>query len=145
MKKICTATALFLSFVCHAQDVFAERPPSDILTHKIIDLLAIVFLVYLATAFILAITRLVMDNRLKTNMTERGLSPENIQQLLQINRTDSSEEAIKWCFVFGSMSAGFFIARFFTPFGLHTLAILAGCMGIGFFLYYLFLQRSSKP
>lgn len=144
MKKIITAIAiLFTSLVAFAQD---DKEP--LINRQIIfDLLnisAIVLVIYLISNFILQLIKQNFDYRLKTRIIEKETAENIIVQLIQPNKKDPGNTLMQWFFIMAAIGAGFLIIYFTRPFGLHSVAIMAFCIAAGLAGYYYFTRWSEK-
>lgn len=134
MKKLLTILSLFITLSGNAQD--SDNSGQWILINKLIDIPALLFGIYLASAFIITLIKLILDHRLKHLMIEKGFSNDVIREILQSNNKNLRLEAIKWVVLFAGIGTGLFIAWFFKPFGLHTIAIMVLAVSVSFYIYY---------
>ena len=110
------------------------------LTHVVGTLIA----VFLITTFILSLIKLYFDHRIKNRMIDKGVSENVVSQLLQPDKKDNSNIAIKWFIIFAGVGVGLTLINVFQPFGIHSLAIMSFCIAAGFLGYYYFTKRSGK-
>ena len=119
----------------HAQNYFDPMKDSGYvfdLTH-ILATLAVIFLI---TAFILSLVKLIFDHRIKNRIIERGSSENIVSQLLLPGKSEGRNMAIKWAIIFAGIGAGLSLIDVFRPFGIHSLAIMSFCIAASFLVYY---------
>ncbi len=143
MKKILFIIAAMLPVLAaNAQAYDPEK--NKAIPDKFIEIPIAILGIYLAATFILKIIKMILDNRLKYKMLEKGVSAEVIKEFLQPAPNDGKNQILKWTILFIGICAGLIISYFFQPYGNHTVAIMAFSIAISFLVYYNFLYRSSK-
>lgn len=144
MKKIIAIiTVILISITSYAQSGYDPMRDSSYvfdLTH-IVGMLIVVFLI---TTFILNLIKLFFDHRIKNRMIDKGVSENVVTQLLQPDKKDNSNTAIKWFIIFAGIGIGLTLIDVFQPFGIHSLAIMSFSIAAGFLGYYYFTRRSGK-
>jgi uncharacterized membrane protein YcjF (UPF0283 family) len=148
MKKInITLVALLLSMASFAQDnqeifdPFKDRQ----FVFDILNISAVLLVVYGIASFILQIIKNSLDFKLKNRILEKQAPSDIISQLLQPNRKEGREIVMQWFFVLAGIGVGLTLVNLFKPFGLHSLAILAFSVSAGFLGYYLFGKKKDTP
>jgi len=144
MKKIITfSTILFTTLAAHAEQA---DPPFEPFKDRgfifdMLNIIAIVTVIYMISNFILQILRQNIDYRLKNRILDKG-TPENIvTQLVKVDKKEPGQAALQWFFVLGGIALGFTILHFIGSFGLHSLAIMAFCIAVGFAGSYYFTRQ----
>ncbi|HVM88689.1 MAG TPA: DUF6249 domain-containing protein [Puia sp.] len=144
MKKIATLSFILLASVAaNAQTGFQgfyDREFNFDLLHSASTLIGI----FLFTTFFLALFKYFLDSRLKKRMIEKGVSENLAAQFLQASKTDPKGSAIKWSLVWACIAIGLFVINATLPLGIHSVAIMALCISIAFFGYYLITKKSEK-
>jgi hypothetical protein len=146
MKKLFITTALLAtSFGAFAQDdkePLINRP----LIFDILNIIAVVSVIYLVSNWILQMMKTNLDYRLKNKIIEKETAENIVVQLVQPGKKgNGSDKAIlQWFFVLVSIGVGFTLINFTMPFGLHSLAIMAFSIAAGFAGYYYASRRSAK-
>jgi len=148
MKRIVTVLSILLvSVVARAQDQperafdpFKDRQ----FNFDVLNMIAIITVIYLLSNFILQIIRRSIDYRLKNRMLDRQ-TPENIvSQLVQPEKKDQRGNFLQWFCVMGGIAIGLTIVSLIPRFGLHSLAIMAFCTAGGFGAYYYFTRPLTR-
>lgn len=135
--------AFFASVSVHAQtnyDLWRDGGFLWDLTH-ILSVLAVVFII--ATS-ILSLIKLFFDYRIRNKIIEKGVGETVASQILQPDKKDPGNIAIKWFIIFAGIGMGLTLINFFQPFGIHSLAIMSFSIAAGFLGYYFFIKRSTK-
>ena len=143
MKKI----LLMMAFTIPVFTVIAQEhdPHKDkVIPDKIIEIPVAILGIYLAATFILKIIKMVLDNRLKYKLLEKGVSADVVKEFLQPTVRDTKNEVLKWTVLFTGICAGLIISYFFQPYGNHTVAILAFSIAVSYLIYYNFFFNSFK-
>lgn len=143
MKKI-LPIAIFLSasLAASAEDLEFSQPFR--IPQEYISMSAIIFVVYLIMRFILTITRMIMDHRVKDKLLEKEVPENLVIQYLQPTNKGPKNETIKWVTIFLSIGIGLLLVSRFEPFGLHSLAIMSFSVAGGFWAYNYFTRKAGK-
>jgi hypothetical protein len=143
MKKILfTITGMVLLFSVNAQAYDPER--NKVIPDKFIEIPVLIAGIYLVATFILKIIKMILDNRLKYKLLEKGVSADIVKEFLQPTAKDMKNEVLKWTVLFVGICCGLIVSYFFRPYGNHTVAIIAFSIAISFLIYYNFFYRSPK-
>ena len=94
--------------------------------------------------FILVVLKKLLDNKLKNKILEKGLSNEYTSTLLQNDSPSEFSNAVKWFLILFSTGIGLLITTAFPPLGIHSFAIVAISISIGFLAYSAYIKTSSK-
>jgi hypothetical protein len=146
MKKLATSTVIILSsFAAFAQE---DKEPliNRQLIFDLVNICAIVGVIYLVSNWILEMIKQNLDYKLKSKLIEKQTSENIIVQLVQPNKKDegNGKTFLQWFFILAGIGTGFTIINFTTPFGLHSLAIMAFCIAAGFAGFYFASKRLEK-
>jgi dolichol kinase len=144
MKKILfLLTPIFTALAANAQGYDPDK--HKIIPDKFIEIPILLLGIYLAATFILRIIKMILDNRLKYKLLEKGVSADVIKEFLQPAAKDTKNEVLKWTTLFVGLCVGLIVSYFFQPYGNHTVAIIAFSIAISFLVFYNFIYRSPKP
>jgi hypothetical protein len=139
MKSIITIMAfLFYSIAANAQTYYLFPRDRGITTELMRSTVATIVL-YIISAFILAVIRMILNARLKNKMLEKGVPAEVIANMLP--RKNELTVAIKWFCVLMGISAGLLIISFTIPLGIHSIIIMTVCVALGYLGFYLWAKR----
>ena len=134
-----------LVLMAASADSYAQAQPyENTMTpafERLTSILSVIFVVYIVSAFILAITRLVLDTWLKNKIIGKSVEEKVILKLLHNDREKVLREALKWGILFTGTGIGLFVSMLFPPMGIHTFAITSFALGASFFTYYQFIKR----
>jgi hypothetical protein len=147
MKRLTTILIMMCTgFAVTAQTNDHPEPLIDRgLMEEIVRTVSILLTIILFSAAILSIIRMILDNRIKKQMVEKGVSENIISQLLQpINKESSRDVNIKWFCILAGIGVGLALINFFQPLGIHSLAIMSFSLAASFLGYYYFTKRSEK-
>jgi dolichol kinase len=143
MKKVLLIiAAMFPVLVANAQTYDPDK--HKIIPDKFIEVPIVILGIYLAATFILKIIKMILDNRLKYKLLEKGVSAEVIKEFLLPTAKDTKNEVLKWTTLFIGICVGLTISYFFQPYGNHTIAIMAFTIAVSFLVYYNFIYSSPK-
>src|SRR5687767_8404407 len=130
MKSIITVIALLLcSIAANAQTYLGGRNVAS----EMMRIIVATIVLYIISAFILSLIRIILNDRLKKSMLEKEVPGEVIANMLP--RKNELTIAIKWFSVLIAISVGLLIVSFFPP-GLHSVAIMFFCVAMGFLGFY---------
>ncbi|MFT3676639.1 MAG: hypothetical protein QM781_12120 [Chitinophagaceae bacterium] len=139
-KTILAISAAVLCFSANAQgDNYSHEINMEIFKAVSILITLLFFMI-----FIFSILKLVLDNRLKNRIVDKGIAEQMASSLLQPKGVDSRQQVIKWVALLAGLGAGFAIINYTQPVGYHSLAIMAFSISISFLGYYFFLKQSEK-
>jgi hypothetical protein len=146
MKKFLTLAAiLFTSTVAFAQE---DKEPliNRQLIFDVLNICAIVTVIYLLSNWILQMMKTNLDYRLKSKILEKEPADNIVVQLVRPYKKDNEngKTILQWFFILAGIGAGFTIINFTRPFGVHSLAIMAFCIAAGFAGYYYASRRLEK-
>lgn len=142
MKKFITVSIIvFLSIQGHAQERFEPFANKGFM-EEMGRTFSIILLFALIMGFIITMTRLILDHRVKRKMIDKGISEELAAKVLQTGK-NTKNEALKWFLILLSIGSGFLIVSLFQPIGFHSIAIMAFTIAIGFMVYYFLIPRQK--
>lgn len=144
MKKLITIAAILLiPFASNALQI-STLPDGTNVSTEVIGIPAVILVLYLVLTFILTIAKSIMDNRLKSQMIEKGVSDKVVEQFLQPDSKDVKDQAMKSFLILSGIGIGLTIISLFRPVGIHSIAIMTLCIALSHLGYYYFLKRSEK-
>jgi hypothetical protein len=138
MKKILTIVLLLASFTGHAQ--MFDRNMLDNTLRAVIILTLISLIIF----SIITIMQRILDHRLKNRIIEKGITDALADNLLKTKPKDNKLTALKWFCLLGTTGAGLLIVYYTMPLNIHSLAIMAFSISLGFLGYYFFLREAEK-
>lgn len=92
---------------------------------------------------VLYLIRMLLDDRIKNKLLEKGASDALVAQLLRPSAKGGRNSIIKWICMLGSSGVGLLLVNYFQPLGIHSLAIISLSLAAGF-LAYLVLMRDKE-
>jgi len=144
MKKTVLSISAFL--VCLAVSAQGDNDSGfhQTMNEEAFRAVAVLVTLLLFMVFIFSILKLVLDNRLKNRIVDKGIAEQMASSLLQPKGTDSRQQVVKWTALLAGLGAGFAIINYTQPVGYHSLAIMAFSISVSFLAYYFFLKQSEK-
>ena len=145
MKKISlTVVVSLLAIVTQAQqrenfDPFKDR---DFL-FDVLHIGTMLIAIYLIASFILQIFKAGMTARIKNRMLDKGTEENIVKELLQPDKKEDKNYILQWFFIMVAIGVAFLLLMLTSPFGLHSLAIIAFSIAAGFGAYYYFTRRNG--
>ena len=97
----------------------------------------------LLAVFIITMTRLILDFRLKMRMIDKGLSENSIMQFLSTPKRNRRQQAMKWFSLMTGLGLGLLLMGLFRPYGLHSLVLVTLSIAAGFLGYFFYLRRAE--
>jgi hypothetical protein len=146
MKKIVTAAVVSLTSLA----AFAQNDNEPLVTRSLIfdilNICAIVLVIYLISNWILQMMKTNLDYRLRSKILERDTAENIVAQLITPPKknNENGKTVLQWCFVLAGIGAGFTLIKMAQPYGIHSLAIMAFCVAAGFAGYYYASRRLEK-
>ncbi|HXB31646.1 MAG TPA: hypothetical protein VNW49_17615, partial [Puia sp.] len=145
MKKISlTMVVSLLAIVTQAQqrenfDPFKDR---DFL-FDVLHIGTMLIAIYLIASFILQIFKAGMTARIKNRMLDKGTEENIVKELLQPDKKENKNYILQWFFIMVAIGVAFLLLMLTSPFGLHSLAIIAFSIAAGFGAYYYFTKHNE--
>jgi hypothetical protein len=145
MKKIrLTVIVSMLAFAARAQDHVNFNPFKDRdFLFDGLHISAMLIAIYLIASFILQIFRAGMTARLKNRMLDKGTEENIVKELLQPDKKENRNYILQWFFIMVAIGVAFLLLMLTSPFGLHSLAIIAFSIAAGFGAYYYFTRQNG--
>jgi hypothetical protein len=103
----------------------------------------VVIVFALIMGFIIAMTRMLLDYRIKRKMIDKGISEVLATKLLQTAK-NTRNESLKWFLILLSAATGFFLVSLYQPLGIHSLGIMSLAMAVGVFTYYFVIRKTDN-
>ncbi|MEO5891536.1 MAG: hypothetical protein ABIQ31_14895 [Ferruginibacter sp.] len=142
-KKIITTSIIaFTFYAAKAQDDFNPFKDRQLI-FDVVNICAVLIVIYAISSFILRIVKQIFDYRLKNKMIEKETTEIIVAQLLQPDRKEIKSVLLQWFFILAGIGVGFTIINYM-PFGLHSLAIMAFSIATGFLGSYFFTRQRSQ-
>jgi membrane protein YqaA with SNARE-associated domain len=151
MKK---STIILISLLATTIRAFAQKNGNHISHAEITDLdplasrplveiiLPILFMMFLAFMLV-SLIKYFLDYRLKNKLIDRGMSEQLSAYLSNKNDSEKQHDAIKWAILFSGIGMGLIITYLTAPIHLHSLAIMAFCLGLSYFAYFSYLRKKT--
>jgi hypothetical protein len=144
MKKISiTAVITCVAITAQAQETFDPFKDREFFRDTL-QICAILAVIYLVSSFILQIVKNAMTFRIKNRMLDKGTEENIIRELLRPEIKENRLFILQWFFMLAAIGIGLLLVRLTSPFGLHSLAILAFSIAAGFGAYYYFSRQTDK-
>ena len=99
--------------------------------------------IYLIASFILQIFKAGMTARIKNRMLDKGTEENIVRELLQPDKKENKNYILQWFFIMVAIGVAFLLLMLTSPFGLHSLAIIAFSIAAGFGAYYYFTKHNE--
>jgi hypothetical protein len=99
--------------------------------------------IYLIASFILQIFKAGMTARIKNRMLDKGTEENIVKELLQPDKKENKNYILQWFFIMVAIGIAFLLLMMTSPFGLHSLAIIAFSIAAGFGTYYYFTRQNG--
>ena len=145
MKKfITTASICCIAFALQAQDNNFDPLKDRQLYFDILNICAVLAVMYVVSTFIMQVLRHHYNYRIKNRMLDKGTEENIVRQLLQPEKKENKNDTLQWFCMMAAIGAGLILVSLTRPFGLHSLAILAFSMAAGFGAYYYFTRQPGK-
>jgi hypothetical protein len=143
MKKIALTTMVLIGFLsAKAGD---NDPGRDIeIKWESFRLFSMLLTCSFFAVVILYFIKMLLDDRIKNKLIEKGAPDGLITQLLQPPVKDTKTVIVKWICILGSGGIGLLLAEHFQPLGIQTLAIMSVSIAAGFLAYFFFLRSTEK-
>src|ERR1700759_4253967 len=143
MKKTGLTVVIFLlAIAAQAQEHQNFDPLSD--RDFLFDALHIgtmLIAIYLIASFILQIFKAGMTARIKNRMLDKGTEENIVRELLHPDKKENKNYILQWFFIMVAIGIAFLLLMLTSPFGLHSLAIIAFSIAAGFGAYYYFTKQ----
>jgi hypothetical protein len=146
MKKISLTVALFLvAIVSQAQghENFEPFRDRDFL-FDVLHISTMLIAIYIIASFILQIFKAGMTARIKNRILDKGTEENIVKELLLPDKKENKNYILQWFFIMVAIGVAFLLLMLTSPFGLHSLAIIAFSIAAGFGAYYYFTKHNEN-
>ncbi|NSL90985.1 hypothetical protein [Chitinophaga solisilvae] len=134
MKRIINITGLLgCSLTAGAQTQIPGEQQPELMRSAVA-----VIIIYLVASFILSLIRILLDDRLKKKMIEKGVPGEVIANMLP--RNNHLIAAVKWICILVAVAAGLAIISNY-PLSIYSVIIMAVSVALGLLVYYFWAKR----
>jgi|GEM_PF-211147 len=143
MKKIALTTMVLMGFLsANAGD---NDPGREIeMKWSSFHLFSMLLTLSFFAVVILYFIKMLLDDRIKNKLIEKGGPDGLIAQLLQPSVKDRKTVIVKWICILGSGGIGLLLVEYFEPLGIHSLAIMSLSIATGFLAYFFFIRSAEK-
>ncbi|HLK31351.1 MAG TPA: hypothetical protein VKT28_22420 [Puia sp.] len=142
-KAIVIFSALLVSITATAQTNFQSMYDREF-NFDVLHITGTLIGIYLVTSFLLTLVRLFLESRVKHKMIDKGVSETVVEQFLHPTTKDSRSAAMKWFIVSSCVGLGLAAINLSLPLGIHSLAIMAFSISLGFLGYYFFMKKNNQ-
>jgi hypothetical protein len=146
MKKISLTTAISLMAMAsqaQAPQNFEPFKDRDFL-FDVLHIGTMLITVYIISSFILQIFKTGMTARIKNRMLDKNTEGNIVKELLQPDKKENKNYILQWFFIMIAIGIAFLLLMLTSPFGLHSMAIIAFCIAAGFGAYYYFTREGRN-
>ena len=105
---------------------------------------AMIIVIYLISSFILQAIKAAMTARIKNRILDKSPEENIVRELLRPEKKENKNYILQWFFMLMAIGLGLLLVKIVSPFGLHSLAILALSIAAGFGAYYYFSRQTEK-
>lgn len=144
MKRLITLILLTVVPILTNAQALYEFPGDIKISSKVIEIFSTILALFIVLMFIFAVLKLVLGNRLKSKMVDKGVSEKLAEQFLRPVNDDSKSQSIKWFLVLAGIGLGLTIVNFTLPLGIHSIAIMAFSLALSYLGYFYFLRRLEE-
>ncbi|WP_147392248.1 DUF6249 domain-containing protein [Algoriphagus lacus] len=146
MKKLVISIMMNLaSFQAFAQDKqiegtgteFIQPLDQDLPSEVLLPILFILFLVFV----IINLIKYFLEYRIKNKLIDRGMAEQLSAYLLDKNVQEKQDEVVKLAIIFFGVGLGLLLTYLTSPINLHSLAIIAFCLGLSYLAYFFYLRK----
>jgi hypothetical protein len=99
---------------------------------------ATIVIVTLFMVFIVYIVRIILANKLRRQVLEKGVSQEAIASLMDFSPGKGMKSDLKWFYILAALGLGLAVVGGTQPVGIHSLAIMCFSLALGFLGYHFF-------
>ena len=143
MKKVfITIPALLTVIGASAQP--DDKYSSGALKFESLHILAAIANIAIFATSIYIFVKLLLDNRIKNKLLDKGAPEDLAIQLLQPAIKNDKTITIKWVCILTGIGTGLLIADHTQPLGIHSLAIMCLSLAASLLGYYIFIRYSDK-
>ncbi|RIW13404.1 hypothetical protein D0X99_16675 [Algoriphagus lacus] len=133
------------SFQAFAQDKqiegtgteFIQPLDQDLPSEVLLPILFILFLVFV----IINLIKYFLEYRIKNKLIDRGMAEQLSAYLLDKNVQEKQDEVVKLAIIFFGVGLGLLLTYLTSPINLHSLAIIAFCLGLSYLAYFFYLRK----
>jgi hypothetical protein len=144
-KTLASLSLLVISLASNAQDNNFEPLKDRQFIFDIMNICAVLLVIYLLCNFILRLIKNSLDFKLKNKIIDKQTPEPVIGQLVQSETNQEKRKyLLQWFFVLAAIGVGFIIISLTVPFGLHSLAIMALSIATGLGGYYYFTRNAEQ-
>jgi len=88
--------------------------------------------------------KLLLDNRIKNKLLDKGAPEDLAMQLLQPALKNDKTVTVKWICILTGLGIGLLIADYTQPLGIHSIAIMCLSLAASLLGYFVFIRYSDK-
>ena len=107
-------------------------------TEEVYRVSATIVTITLFMLFIVYIVRIILANKLRQKILEKGVSQENITSLMDLSSNKGSKSDLRWVYLLAALGLGLAIVSNYQPIGIHSIAIMCFCLAAGFLANHFF-------
>ncbi|HMQ06971.1 MAG TPA: hypothetical protein PKC30_06690 [Saprospiraceae bacterium] len=121
------------------QDAIEPNP-----NYLYVETFAAVILGGLLVFMTITLVKFILDHRLKNKIIDRGVSEKISTAILEKSIKNKSDEAMKYAILLCGMAFGLIVTYYTLPVHIHSLAIMALCIGASFLGYFFYLKQQDQ-
>jgi hypothetical protein len=152
MKKIfISIISLASSTIVFGQDSISKTAlpsqlslDSGIDNSKSIEIFMPLFAITLVVILVVQVTRVILENKLKNKIIDRGISEQLASAILGNSAADKKDDIIKWAFLLLGLSGGLIVTYNTMPMHIHSIAIITFSLGLSYLFYYFYQRRKNN-
>jgi len=142
MKKLFLLIYPLASLTIMAQQEMPD-PGNKIIPDKYFEIIIVVLVAWLAISFIMKFVKTLLDNRIKYQMIEKGVSEEMIEKVLLLDKSEAKQMAFKWFLLLVGIAVGLFFMSVF-PKSIFSVGIVLLTTALSYLAYYNYLKKNSN-
>jgi hypothetical protein len=139
MKK-----SLIVAFLLASVTVASAQNRYGIQTNELMRVIAILTVMIIIVLFILTFLKYILESRLKNRIIDKGITENLATSILQTTKKDDKLQTIKWFCLLAATGAGLMWVYYTLPLDIHSVAIMAFSLSLGYLGYYFILKQQEK-
>lgn len=140
MKKSLIATAIMsVAFVFKAQ----ARNDNN-WNFEVMKVTAVLSVIIIIALFILTFLKYVLESRIKNRIIDKGITESLATSILSNTKKDDKLQTLKWFCLLAATGLGLMLVYYTLPLDIHSFAIMAFSIAIGYLGYYFIMKQASN-
>jgi hypothetical protein len=114
-------------------DLERERAQHEMaFTEEVYRVSATIVTITLFMLFIVYIVKIILTNKLRQQILEKGVSQEDVASLMDLSQNKVGKSDLKWFYILAALGLGLAVVGGTQPVGIHSLAIMCFSLALGF-------------